>query len=110
MSRHEPWEATWNGECGDQVLQTLLVASVLGPEGTEGALKPEAREESGCTVSWADDIEHGLLGLANETVGVSVDEGETWAGSPVTEKSVLDVVGGDVTLNGSVVLEENHRY
>lgn len=39
-----------------------------------------------------------------------VDEGEAGAGSPMTEKTVLNVVGGDVTLDSSVVLEENHRY
>ena len=60
-------------------------------------------------MSGANDVEGVDVGLADETVDVSVYERETWTGSPVTEKSGLDVVGGDVTLNKGVVLEEDHR-
>ena len=87
----------------------MLIARVLGVEIAEGVLEPEGREDGGSAVARAYDVEGVDVGLADETVDVSVYERETWTGSPVTEKSGLDVVGGDVTLNKGVVLEEDHR-
>ena len=89
-------------------METLTVAGVLGPEGRKRVLEPEAREDGGSTVAGADDVEHLLLGLADQPVEVRVDERESGAGTPVTEETVLDVVGGDVALDEGVVLEEDH--
>ena len=107
-NRSVPGEAAWDAECSNQVLKAGLVAGVLGPEGAKGALEPEAGEDSGSAVSWADDVEHLLVGLADETVEVRVDEGETWAGTPVTEQTVLDIIGNDVAFDKGIVLQEDH--
>ena len=58
----------------------------------------------------ANDVESIDVGLADETIDVSVDEGQTGAGSPVAEKSGLDIVRGDITFDKRIVLEEDHRY
>ena len=51
-------------------METLAVTSVSGPEGGEGVLEPERREDGWCAVAWADDQKGVLTGLADESVGV----------------------------------------
>ena len=61
-------------------------------------------------MSGTDNVESIDIGLADETIDVSVDKGEAGASSLVAEKTGLDVVRGNIPLNQGVVLEEDHRY
>ena len=60
-------------------------------------------------MSGADDVEGVDACFADKTVDMGVDEGEAGACSPVAEKTRFDVVRGDIALDKSVVLEEDHR-
>lgn len=80
-------------------MQAFSVARVSRPKGGQGAFEPETGEEGGCAVTGTDDVQAGLLSLADETVGVSVDERETRTCSPMTKETRLDVVRGDVTFD-----------
>lgn len=59
-------------------------------------------------MSGADDVEHVLLGLADETVRVGIGEGKTWTRSPVAEEAELDVLCADLAVQEGVLLEEDH--
>ena len=60
------------------------------------------------TRTGANDIEHVEIELADETVKVRIDEGETRAGTPMAEKTGFDIIKSDVAFNKEVVLEEDH--
>lgn len=43
-------------------------------------------------LTWADDVEDVEVVFDDCSIEMSVNESETWAGAPVTEKTILDVV------------------
>ena len=105
---YAPGEAAGRTEGAYEGRETFPVAGIFGVEVSEGVLEPEAGEDSRSAVSRADDVKGIDAGLADETVDVGVDKREAGARSPVTEETGLDIVGSDIALDESVVLEEDH--
>lgn len=68
----------------------------------------EMRESDERTGS--DNIEHIEVMLSDETIEVRIDQGETWAGTPVSEKTGFDIIKSNLAFNKEVVLEEDHSY
>ena len=91
-------------------METFLISGISWPESGKGVLEPKAGKDAGSTVSGADDVKCVDTSLADESVDVSVDEGKAGAGSPVAEKARLDVIGGNIAFDESIVLQEDHSW
>jgi hypothetical protein len=59
-------------------------------------------------MSRANDVEHVLLRLANQAVRVRINEGETWTGSPMAEKTGFDVLSAYLAFEEGIILEKDH--
>jgi hypothetical protein len=57
-----------------------------------------------------DDEESVKTSLTDNSVEMGVYEDETWTGTPMTKKTGLDMVVGEVLLEEDVVVEENHGW
>jgi hypothetical protein len=55
------------------------------------AFQVRVGNERRATVSWSDDVDHAQVVFLDDPVQVHVQEVETWRGSPVAEKTRLDV-------------------
>jgi hypothetical protein len=81
------------------------IAGAPWPEGVWACGRSGYRREH----TGANDIEYVKVVLADKAVEVSIDEHKARAGTPVTEKATLDVIGGDLALEERVVLQKYHR-
>lgn len=58
--------------------------------------------------TWPDDVKHFQVLLCDQAIKMGVYEGETWARSPVSKETRLDVVRCNGTFEEDIVLQEDH--
>lgn len=59
-------------------------------------------------LTWADDVEDVEVVFDDCSIEMSVNECETWACTPVTEETILDVVWFKFSFQEDVIFQENH--
>jgi hypothetical protein len=101
-------KAIGSTEAGDQVFQPGLVDSVTRIEVLERPFKPQSGKYGRRPVARPDHVDHVQVMFAYEQVEMSVDQRQARHSSPMPQKSVLDVVKGQVPFEEDVVVEEDH--
>jgi hypothetical protein len=58
--------------------------------------------------TWTNDIESVQSSFADDTVQVGVNKSQTRTRSPMAEQTGFNIIGGDITLDEDIVLQEDH--
>ncbi len=92
MHRDVARDAAGSGELPAEAQQAVLVLGDVGVDLAVGALEVARGDERRAAVAGAGEVDHLLVGLADQARGVRVDERQTGARAPVAEQARLDVV------------------
>lgn len=71
-------------KASNKVVEALFVLGVLWVELLKTAFEPKRSKDCRSPVTWANNIDTVKVILASEKVQVGIDEGQSWACSPVS--------------------------
>src|SRR3974390_3002092 len=101
-------DASGEGELLEEFFQSFVVLALVGIDLGVGAFEIAGSENAGRAVSGAGHENHVEVVLLDEPIKVDICERQAGAGAPMTEQTVLDVLGAQGFMQQGIVEEVDY--
>src|SRR5271165_1633889 len=101
-------DAARKRELFKELEQAAFIFALFGIDLGIGSLQVTRAQDAGSAVPGPSHENHVEVKLLDQPVQVDINEGQTWARSPMSEQTVFDLLGLQRFLQQGILLEINH--